>query len=196
MLVGGLWHGAGWTFILWGALHGLYLIVNHTWHKLWTHPLNRWWSILIARLITLLAIMIGWVFFRAESFDGAIIILQGMVNLPHTITGHYSQLASLLSSIGFTFNSPGLSLSNIHSLMWAFSWLVVIWGVSNTQQLLIQYEPAYSFNKQKDKAAYLQHLMPSLYWRPTLIWAIWISIISVASLLSLSRVSEFLYFQF
>jgi len=49
MLLGGLWHGAGWTYIAWGGLHGSYLVINHIWQKIWRKPIDRWWSRGIAR---------------------------------------------------------------------------------------------------------------------------------------------------
>ena len=80
MLLGGLWHGAGWTFIIWGALQGFYLAVNHQWRALRRylgHELNEnsWFGCTMARIITLTALVVGWVFFRAESLDGAMNML-------------------------------------------------------------------------------------------------------------------------
>ncbi len=76
MLLGGLWHGAAWTFVLWGALHGFYLICNHAWHwciehlawlrRLTTTAFARQVGPTLAWVITLLAVMVGWVYFRAE----------------------------------------------------------------------------------------------------------------------------------
>ncbi|MCW5661951.1 MAG: MBOAT family protein [Burkholderiaceae bacterium] len=83
MLLGGLWHGAGWTFVVWGGLHGLYLMVNHGW-RAWigearqarlegsrAYGVSSW-------LLTLLAVVVAWVFFRAETFSGAGRMLQAM----------------------------------------------------------------------------------------------------------------------
>ncbi|MGH8612857.1 MAG: MBOAT family O-acyltransferase [Gammaproteobacteria bacterium] len=83
MLLGGLWHGAGWSFVFWGALHGFYLMVNHGWHTLRARlgfPVDRGtpWGRGLARLLTLLAVIIGWVFFRAESMDAAFNLLSAM----------------------------------------------------------------------------------------------------------------------
>ncbi|MHA1113855.1 MAG: MBOAT family O-acyltransferase, partial [Alphaproteobacteria bacterium] len=63
MLLGGLWHGAGWTFVAWGGLHGLGLMVNHVWSRagLRMPALSGW-------VLTFLFVMVGWVLFRAESF--------------------------------------------------------------------------------------------------------------------------------
>ena len=72
-ILGGLWHGAGWTFVFWGFLHGLALVIHRTWHqlglKLWT------W---LAWLITFNFVNIAWVFFRAKEWDDAIKVLGGM----------------------------------------------------------------------------------------------------------------------
>lgn len=85
MLLGGLWHGANWTFVVWGGLHGAFLVANHTWRA----ALNRaGWPAAQAGLarrllgwaITLSAVMIAWVFFRAASFDAALRVLRGMTD--------------------------------------------------------------------------------------------------------------------
>jgi alginate O-acetyltransferase complex protein AlgI len=85
MTLGGLWHGASWTFIVWGILHGVYLVV-HRWFKALCKP-RPWLDRLmqsppgsLARLaLTLLAVMVGWVFFRAQSFAVAWEMLRRMV---------------------------------------------------------------------------------------------------------------------
>jgi alginate O-acetyltransferase complex protein AlgI len=82
MLLGGLWHGAAWTFVAWGALHGLYLVVNHIWNGLVARAAARGRSLSIgagpAQIITLLAVTIAWVFFAAPSFAAALSILKGI----------------------------------------------------------------------------------------------------------------------
>lgn len=86
MVLGGLWHGAGWTFVLWGALHGCYLLVNHAWRGATSRFFAR--SPVLALLwrplawcLTFLAVVVGWVFFRAETLDGALRMLAGMAGL-------------------------------------------------------------------------------------------------------------------
>ncbi|MDY6896734.1 MAG: MBOAT family protein, partial [Cyanobacteriota bacterium] len=74
MLLGGLWHGAGWTFVFWGGLHGTYLVINHQYRSLRKrlgHDLRNtnWLDRGFGWLITFVAVVIGWVFFRAESID-------------------------------------------------------------------------------------------------------------------------------
>jgi len=84
MLLGGLWHGASWTFVVWGGLHGIYLVINHAWHK-WKMRVDMPFAAPVARVastaITFVAVVIGWVFFRAETLDCAMIFLRGMAGL-------------------------------------------------------------------------------------------------------------------
>ncbi len=92
MLLGGLWHGAGWTFIIWGGLHGLYLVINHGWLAFkssigWGE--GGWLLRLLAMLLTFLAVVVAWVFFRAPDFATACSVLSGMawlngVSLPES----------------------------------------------------------------------------------------------------------------
>src|SRR5262249_34340775 len=73
MLLGGLWHGASWTFVLWGGLHGGYMVINHLWRHTGVRlPAGVAWA------ITFIAVLVGWVFFRAPSLDRARVILEGM----------------------------------------------------------------------------------------------------------------------
>src|SRR6202020_2548344 len=83
MLLGGLWHGASWTFVVWGGLHGTYLLMNHAWRAA-AAGLPRPSAPLAALgkfagcALTFLAVVIAWVSFRATTFDGAARVLQGM----------------------------------------------------------------------------------------------------------------------
>lgn len=79
MLLGGLWHGANWTFVFWGGLHGLYLSINHLWRgTLGKRVVIPGW---LGWLITFLAVVVAWVFFRAGSFGTALLILGSMTGL-------------------------------------------------------------------------------------------------------------------
>jgi alginate O-acetyltransferase complex protein AlgI len=74
LLIGGIWHGAGWTFILWGGLHGIALVINHRWSALkLAMPAILGW------LITTATVVIGWVLFRAKSLDDAAAVYRAML---------------------------------------------------------------------------------------------------------------------
>ncbi len=88
MLLGGLWHGAGWTFVIWGGLHGLYLMVFHSWQRALGSlgsgapgaALQRVTAPL-AWLLTFTAVVIAWVFFRSPDVHSALSMLRGMAGL-------------------------------------------------------------------------------------------------------------------
>ncbi len=88
MLLGGLWHGAGWTFVLWGGLHGAALVVNHLWRKFrgaapgtvapsGTASIGR----IAAWALTALVVIAGWALFRAATIDGALTMLASMAGM-------------------------------------------------------------------------------------------------------------------
>jgi len=70
MLLGGFWHGAAWTFVVWGAWHGFFLAVNHAWEE-------RGWKLprVVSRVLTLLVVFLGWAFFRSHSFQDAVTLI-------------------------------------------------------------------------------------------------------------------------
>ena len=76
MLLGGLWHGAAWTFVVWGGLHGAYLCINHAWNKMAGGRKNV--GPIAATILTFTAVSLAWVFFRAESFAAAFLIFAGL----------------------------------------------------------------------------------------------------------------------
>jgi alginate O-acetyltransferase complex protein AlgI len=107
MILGGLWHGAGWTFLAWGAYHGALLALNHLWTSAGL-ALPRWFS----RILTFLAVMVGWCFFRAPDMEKARALLRSLVSfasfrlesLP-TFPGLYA-VAALLALLLFVNIAP------------------------------------------------------------------------------------------
>src|SRR5690606_40846759 len=81
MLLGGLWHGAGWNFIIWGGLHGSYLVVNHLFRALRPQGWNlKWIGAGLAWLLTTAAVLLAWVFFRAETLGGPLSLVHSMIS--------------------------------------------------------------------------------------------------------------------
>ena len=72
-ILGGIWHGAGWTFVFWGFLHGIALVINHIWKSIGLKL-----PIILAWILTFNFINIAWVFFRAKEWDDAVKVLKGM----------------------------------------------------------------------------------------------------------------------
>jgi alginate O-acetyltransferase complex protein AlgI len=89
MLLGGLWHGAAWTFVVWGALHGLYLCINHAWSNYGpaVAPRHAWLANAAAFVLTFLSVVVAWVFFRADSISSALFVLSRMADPGNLIFG-------------------------------------------------------------------------------------------------------------
>jgi D-alanyl-lipoteichoic acid acyltransferase DltB (MBOAT superfamily) len=187
MLLGGLWHGANWTFVIWGGLHGLYLCANHFWQYLLgsaERPNNRI-ERFIGMLITFLAVVFAWVCFRAENMHTAVTMIKGMlgmngVALPVSLAYLEKYTVTLPVDIKFIGLFYGLNVPlDIMSLLILFSIsFFVIWGLPNSQQLL-----------DKDRF----HGYSKKGW---MLAGSSFGFLFVLSVLSFNRVSEFLYFQF
>lgn len=200
MVLGGLWHGAGWNFVIWGFLHGSYLMVNHAWVALAEHVGfdrdNRVWRG-ASWMLTFIAVCLAWAFFRSTDLPHAIEIVKGMlggygVGLPDAIGNRLGSARTLLESAGVGFYSGG-GERFIQTWAWATGAAVVAFAFPNTQQIMARFAPALDFDAQRDRA---RGVLASLQWRPNDAWAWAIGILSALSLLSLTRPAEFLYFQF
>jgi alginate O-acetyltransferase complex protein AlgI len=101
MLLGGLWHGAAWTFVAWGALHGVYLCINHAWINYGPPTSERLArpAEAVAFLLTFLAVVIAWVFFRADSLASALSVLSKMADPGQNVFGHSEMIQSLMIAI-------------------------------------------------------------------------------------------------
>jgi D-alanyl-lipoteichoic acid acyltransferase DltB (MBOAT superfamily) len=208
MVLGGLWHGAGWTFVIWGALHGFYLIINHTWHRIrsvFGLSLDSQRSSLgkfLSWVITFLAVIVGWVFFRATSLEGAINMLQGMagangIALPPAILSKLGGTGEWLRSAGV-----GTYLGGGSNFIFTYAWIVALLLIAllapNTQQILSRFQIAlapYPANEHYQING-IPWLASLLSWAPSIKWAIVTGIIAAMGILALTSVSEFLYFQF
>lgn len=205
MLLGGLWHGAGWTFVAWGALHGLYLVINQAWLKLkgrlfgqsrQTSALGRW----TGRVMTFLAVVVGWVLFRAESFPAAVSILQGMAglkgfSLPPSYMAYLNYLAGLgdfLSGQGWNFSSDDLYFEGVGQIVALASLLIFVWFTPNIYQLMGRLSPARDISALGIESQNVR----SISWSPGPIMALVIFALFVFVIVELDSTSEFLYFQF
>ncbi|MBF0478948.1 MAG: MBOAT family protein [Candidatus Omnitrophica bacterium] len=179
MIIGGLWHGANWTFVLWGTCHGLYLIINHAWNKAIEIFKWKWAEEFIfqymAGLVTFFAVVLAWVLFRSDNITTAGRLYHAM----------------LVKWTPGTTNHLALNTSHILNIAGSF---LFVWFLPNTQELLRKYEPAIDFKEQDVKP--LVRGLRWLEWRPTAGWGIVFSIIFVISIFNMVKISEFLYFQF
>jgi hypothetical protein len=196
MVLGGLWHGAGLNFIIWGALHGLYLVINHGWNAVasalrFPRGSRAWMLFSIA--LTFASVCVAWVFFRAADVGKAAIILQGMaggfgIGLPASIGLSIGSLKPLLEQWGIEFYLGGGA-----RFMETWQWIVIGGAIAflfpNTQQIMARYETGLGEKAQAPARRWL-------LWQPSRRWGVYVGAILLGSLLSLSRPSEFLYFQF
>lgn len=207
MLLGGLWHGAGWTFVACGALHGFFLIVNHAWNKLsaWLIPtpvLPVAASNALAWTVTFIAVVIAWVFFRATSFDAALNILAGMaglngVALPNALAARLGSGWEVLAGLGSTTYLGG-GTQFVFTWLWIGILLPAALFMPNTQQIMASADlvlhPYRSDPKNELRMPF--RLDRRLGWQPTLRWSVTIACVAVLGVFALTSISEFLYFQF
>ena len=180
MLLGGLWHGAGWTFVIWGGLHGLFLMINHGWRAVKARtgfgdkPSSMSYRI-VCRILTFVAVTVAWVFFRAENLDSAILILSTMFSV---------------SEIGmpgaFVFDNNATKAAGILILL-----LGIVWVLPNVSEWA-----GYGFGEKTKKPVERKFMERHLFFKATKPWAVVTSLLFVIAVLNLTKVSEFIYFNF
>jgi alginate O-acetyltransferase complex protein AlgI len=201
MFISGLWHGAGYGFIVWGLLHGFYLTINHGWRlvaaRLWRDRRN-YNRIMkpVGLVLTFLSVSTAMVFFRSTTMTSAIDVLKGIaglngIGLPQAIFDHLATLADRLHALGVVAEP-----SSLHDFakagVWIFVLLLVALACPNTLQILAPYEPALGVTAQSAK-------LPAgsiVQWNASLPWAIAVSAVAAISIVSIGGPSEFLYWQF
>jgi D-alanyl-lipoteichoic acid acyltransferase DltB (MBOAT superfamily) len=100
-VLGGIWHGAGWTFLFWGLLHGFYTVIHRSWTTTGIR-LNK----ILSWLITFNCVNIAWVFFRAKNFEDALKVLKGMTGISgFALPGLFKPYLNDLNKLGITFGS-------------------------------------------------------------------------------------------
>jgi alginate O-acetyltransferase complex protein AlgI len=181
MILGGLWHGAGFTFVIWGAMHGLFLTINHRWSEqtkklpALARVTKAWWYPLAALSLTQIAVVFAWIFFRADNFYDAVRVIQSMAGFAdqHRVGGR------LVDAYGGTVIVLGyiacLFLPNVNAMF--ARWNVGLETYKNERPWSIL----------------------NLTWRPSVVWAVTTSfalVVAVVINLVAGDSSQFLYFQF
>jgi alginate O-acetyltransferase complex protein AlgI len=196
MLLGGLWHGAGWTFVVWGGLHGLYLVLHQIWQALcvrlgWDKRPSTRAGRSVAIGLTFLSVVVAWVFFRAATLNGALTLLWAMlgnhgISMPEGLGLRLGSLTPWLIAQGITF-TPGGGRDFVMTFLWVAALLPMVFFAPNTQQVMGHFKPALD-----------QDAGDSLHWQwqPRRGWVVVMTLVLASGLMMLSRPSEFLYFQF
>ena len=180
----GLWHGAAWTFVAFGTMHGAYLAVNAFWQlyrkKARKGTTPKLWNKIIAHGLTLLAVIFANVMFRAESVGDAVAIWTGMVRF-----GELGRLPAVLPASG----TEALTEPFVFALIVT----CVVALMPNTQQFMGRYGPTLHWDRWRSVA----RPVIELTWRPSVPWAIVSAAILFFAVIFIARAqSEFIYFNF
>jgi alginate O-acetyltransferase complex protein AlgI len=178
MLLGGLWHGAGWTFVIWGGLHGLYICGHRLVRAsgLYERLLPfAWPRRLLAQAVTLFLVVIAWVFFRAADLDDAVRMLQSM------------------SGVGAAGGEVSFGISEPLVLILAAGAVALL--APNVIDLFARFSPVLALERPNPRR--LPPLLDRLRWRVAPGWGLATGSVAACGVLAiLGWQSEFLYFQF
>jgi alginate O-acetyltransferase complex protein AlgI len=189
MLLGGLWHGAGWNFVIWGGLHGGYLSINHLWQGWRGRVAKRPVLPAVARALAMLswavtffAVAIAWVFFRARTAAGASQMLGGLFGVPAGSSAFVSPGILRVMDLPLLIGPDRLLLVGACVVAAA---LAAALALPNVLQMLRYRE----YRRAPEQPALVR-------WRPTAAWALFTALALAISLFGMWQRMEFLYFQF
>lgn len=180
----GFWHGAAWTFVVFGLMHGVYLSTNEAW-RLYRRKARKknppqFWDMLGYHLLTLFCVALANVVFRAEGVDDALRIWAGMFRFSELV-----QIAQIFpASLGEMLTEP---------LLFCLMAMAVIGLFPNSQQIMGRYSPVLDWAKWRKVA----HPAIRFQWRLSWGWAIYTGIVLFLGIAFVSRgQTEFIYFNF
>jgi alginate O-acetyltransferase complex protein AlgI len=178
MLLGGLWHGANYTFLVWGALHGSFLVINHGWRAVVgrsngtnVEVPRTVWAILGSRVATFICVSVAWVFFRASDLPSAANMLRGMAGftgalLPKPQSGVPPLLVRSFPELALVFVAAG----------------ILVWAMPNTRQIGDRLERAF---ESPAAEAFYRRVVPATA-----------GVLLALALMDMRKITSFLYFQF
>jgi len=166
-LLGGLWHGAAWTFVFWGFLHGLALVINRAWQRLGC-KMNK----VLAWFITFNFVNMAFVFFRAKSWEDAGKVLSGMLGLQGvSLPASFSGSLAFLSEYGVKFGAFNMAVDLKLAALALVAAMVLVLGFKNSIEMETRF-------------------------RPNPFYALLATAAAVAAILNLSNITQFIYFNF
>ncbi len=177
MLLSGIWHGAGYTFIVWGVLHGFYLTINHGWRVIalkWWPDRKRYERLAnpAGFVLTFACVAVSMILFRSPDLKTAYHLLQGMLGLH-----------------GLSWSSDVVAKKVV---LWIAAAAFIALACPNALQILAKYEPAFGWKPNAARA----NDRARFSWEPSLAWAIALSVVVILAFVNLGGNSEFLYWQF
>jgi len=202
MFISGLWHGAGYGFIVWGLLHGFYLTINHGWRvvaaRLW--PDRRSYDRVMrptGLVLTFVSVTAAMVLFRSPTMASAIDLLKGIIGLngvalPQELFDRLGPLSSIFHGVGVIADESWSSHDFAKTMIWISFLMFIALACPNTLQILARYEPALGMKPRSTRTV----MGRIVEWDPSLPWAIGVSAIAAIAIVSIGGPSEFLYWQF
>jgi D-alanyl-lipoteichoic acid acyltransferase DltB (MBOAT superfamily) len=183
MLLGGLWHGAAWNFVIWGGLHGIYLCINHLW-RAWRGDGGQ--ASMLAKglswAVTFFAVVIAWVFFRAKTAAGAWQMLGSLFGFEAGSSAYASPGILRVMDLPVLVGEPSLLLIGGGAVALA---LAIALSLPNVPQLFRYRE----YRRAPEQGTFVR-------WRPNGAWALFTALAFAISLFGMWQRLEFLYFQF
>jgi D-alanyl-lipoteichoic acid acyltransferase DltB (MBOAT superfamily) len=194
MVIGGLWHGANWTFVLWGAFHGVLLAVNHAFRQWRGRRASTQRSRFAGWAVTFTAFVIGMVLFRAADLTAASNMFQAMAGFGgapraeamNVSWDSWGMRVGLISE-DFVRIWMGANWSVVGTL-WTAAALAIILFVPDTMELTNYREGEPHSDWRRNVGA--------LMWRPSPVWIAGLVVLFGAAYANLLRITEFLYYQF
>ena len=195
----GVWHGAGWNFILFGLIHGLFLLINIIWVNLLNFLLiyekfkkNKFYNF-ASHSLTFLCVVFAFVLFRAENIETAVNIYQSMLGM-NQFGLPYNFLTDLQPWLSqFNFNFDGLQKNHFIKskiiIPIILALMILVMFLPNTIQLMRNY-----INHEEHLDTIEKNT--KIIWEPNILWGIIIGMMFFLSLLNLTSPNEFLYFDF
>jgi D-alanyl-lipoteichoic acid acyltransferase DltB (MBOAT superfamily) len=208
MFLAGLWHGAGYQYLVFGSLHGIYLATNQGWRLYRTKLFKdtpRYHAIMrpVGLIATLTCVFVANAYFRANSVPAGTDLVAGMfglhgIALPEVFLSRLGGVGTMLTHLGVGFFPTSAS-----NFLAVYGWCAVLLFVAltfpNILQVLRDYEPALPSTAPatiSEPNGWWQRMSRLFLWRPSLGWALATAAISTAGILALNQVTEFLYWQF
>ncbi len=192
MALGGLWHGANYTFLIWGALHGCYLMINHAWRSI--RPPRQRTSIpatLASGTVTFLAVAAAWIFFRAEDISSAFDLLKGIagfngIAVREATSGFWQGFVRVFPQVAVlpegVFQHLDFPTSRIALQARFLGAAVLLLAMPNTQQIAQRVERSCASG---GASRFYRYVVPGLA-----------GVLFITTLSQMQKVSAFLYFQF
>jgi alginate O-acetyltransferase complex protein AlgI len=196
MVLAGIWHGAGLQFVIFGALHGIYISVYHAWRNFGpkannapSPPVRAFAAKLLCGALVYLCVLVGQIFFRADSAWSATMLLAQMGGADGFALPY--KLVEMLHLRAWTA-AHGIAVVEFHSYIWGYLGLagamLIAWFAPNAQEIMAAYEPALNVTPPRRPPLFKVRINGR--------WAVACGLLLFVSVFSIREAQPFIYFQF